>query len=86
MIIEIMGLLGGLCFAYAGVPAAIATFKAGKSIGISVLTAWLIFAGTVFLYVYLFARNGFDPIITLNYFVEAVSWITIIKYHYFPRN
>ena len=84
MIIEVIGLLGGLCFAYAGIPSAIATHKAGKSIGISLLTSWLILLGTILLYIYLYIKSGFDWIITVNYSVEALSWAVIIRYHYFP--
>lgn len=83
--IELIGLLGGACFAYAAVPSALLVLKAGKNIGIPINMAWLIFGGTIFLYTYLFGKHGFDWIITLNYSVEALSWFTIIFYHYFPR-
>lgn len=83
--IELLGILGGFCFAYAGVPGAIATWKAGKSIGIPIFTSWLIFLGTIFLYAYLYLSYGFDWILTINYSIEGISWGIIIKYHYLER-
>lgn len=82
----LLGLLGGMCFAYAGVPSALATFKAGKSIGIPISTALLIFSGTILLYAYLYLSYGFDWILTLNYSIEAISWGVIVRYHYWERN
>ena len=83
--IQLLGVIGGILFAYAGVPSAIATIKAGKSIGVPILTALLIFFGTIFLYAYLFLSYGFDLVLTINYTIEALSWGVIIKYHYFER-
>jgi hypothetical protein len=83
--LEIIGLLGGFCFAYAGVPAAIATIRKGASIGTPVLIAWAIFIGTLLMYTYLFGKFGLDWIVSINYFIEAVSWGVILKYHYFPK-
>lgn len=85
MITNLLGILGGLCFAYCGVPAAYATYKAGKSIGTPITVALLITIGTVLMYAYLTASYGFDPILTFNYFVEFVSWAIVSYYHYFPR-
>jgi hypothetical protein len=84
-LLPIIGLLGGFCFAYCGVPAAWATIKAGKSVGTPVSIAWMIAAGTIFMYSYLFGMYGFDPILTINYAVEGSSWGTIVWYHYNPR-
>ena len=85
MRIEVLGLLGGSCFAYAAVPTSVKVFKAGKNLDVPISLAWLIFGGTIFMYSYLFLTYGFDKIITFNYFVEASSWATILWYNYFPR-
>jgi len=86
MITKLLGVLGGFCFGYCGVPAAYQTFKAGKSVGTPVSIAWMIFLGAIFMYSYLFLNYGFDLILTINYLVEALSWGLIVYYHYFPRN
>lgn len=83
--ISFIGLLAGFCFAYCGVPAAWATIKAGRSIGTPVSIAWMIVLGTISMYTYLTVLHGFDPILTLNYSVEGLSWGTIVWYHYRPR-
>lgn len=83
--IQLIGLLGGFCFAYCGVPAAYHTARAGRSIGTPVSVAWMIFAGAVLMYTYLTVLHGFDAILTVNYTVEAASWATVVWFHYLPR-
>jgi hypothetical protein len=83
--INILALIGGFCFAYCGVLPAIATAKAGKSVGTPVAIAWMIVVGAVAMYFYLLAEYGFNFLLTINYFVEAASWAVIVFYHYFPR-
>lgn len=83
--IRLLGILGGICFALAGLPAAYQSFKAGKSVGTPVTIAWLTMLGTIFMYLYLLASYGFDPILTVNYTTGAVSWGIIVYYHYFPK-
>jgi hypothetical protein len=82
----ILGLLGGFCFAYCGVPAAYRTARAGRSVGTPVSVAWMILVGAVAMYSYLTALHGFDPILTVNYAVEAVSWGVVVWFHYLPRS
>jgi hypothetical protein len=85
MIINLLAILGGFCFAYCGCPAAYATYKAGKSVGTPISVAIMITAGSVFMYFYLLLTYGFNPLLTVNYIVETVSWGVITYYHYRPR-
>lgn len=85
MITKILGLLGGFCFGYCGIPASYATIKAKKSIGTPISIAWMIFLGSIFMYSYLFRTYGFDLLLTFNYGIEALSWGIIVYYHYFPH-
>lgn len=78
----LIGLLGGFCFAYCGVPVAYQTVKTGRSLGTPISIAWMISLGCVFLYSYLTIKNGFDLILTLNYSVEFISWMIIVLYYY----
>lgn len=80
------GLIGGLFFAFAAVPTALATIKAGRSVGTPASIAWQITCGCILLYCYLTAKNGFDPILTLTYGVETASWVSILWFHYFPKS
>jgi hypothetical protein len=84
-VVSALAILGGACFAYCGVPAAIATVRAGKSVGTPISVAWAIFVGAIAMYGYLFLSYGFDLLIAINYVVEALSWGLIVSYHYFPR-
>lgn len=86
MLLKILGLVGGFCFAYCGVPAAYATWKIGKSIGTPLSVAWMILVGSIAMYSYLTVKHGFDAILTINYSVEALSWGVIVFYSHFPRS
>lgn len=83
--IKLLGLLGGACFAYCGVPAAWATCKVGRSVGTPISTAWMITVGGIAMYAYLLGSFGFDLILLVNYTVEVGSWGLVVWYHYFPR-
>jgi hypothetical protein len=83
--LKIIGIIGGAAFAFAAVPAAITTIKAGKTIGTPITIAWAIFTGCILLYTYLTGSHGFDLIVTGTYGIETASWATIIWFHYWPR-
>jgi hypothetical protein len=82
LLIKLLGIIGGFCFAYCGVPAAYHTIKAGKSIGTPISIAWMITIGAIAMYLYLLCTYGFDTILTINYSVETLSWAIIVVYHY----
>lgn len=85
ILLKIIGLAGGFCFAYCGVPTAWATIKKGASTGMPVITAWMISVGGILMYWYLTASFGFDWVLAVNYLVEVVSWLIVVKYHYRPK-
>lgn len=84
-----LGLVGGACFAVAAVPSAVRCVRLGRNPGVPLSLAWLVFSGTVLVYAYLalqyFTVTGIDWILSANYYVEAVSWGTILFYSYKPR-
>lgn len=79
MTISLLGIIGGALFGFAAVPQAIATLKARKGLGTFLSIILSVLGGTLFMYAYLTARNGFDPLLTVIY---AVSWATVL---YFAR-
>ncbi len=79
-LLQVFGLLGGALFAYAAVPQAIRTVRAGKHLGTPLDIIVTIFVGTLTMYGYLFAAHGFDPVLTVNYSVEALSWGVLLFY------
>ncbi len=78
--LEVFGLLAGALFAYAAVPAAVRTVRAGKHLGtpLDIITA--ITAGTVTMYIYLLVTYGFNWVLAVNYGVEFVSWAVLLFY------
>jgi len=83
--IQIFGLLAGCFFAYAAVPQAIRTVRAGKHLGTPLDIIVAIFTGTLGMYSYLYATRGFDWVIAVNYSVEALSWGVLLYYAAFRR-
>ena len=76
----ILGVLGGLCFGFAAVPQAVATIRARRHLGTPMSIILAVFYGTLLMYAYLTARNGFDPLLTGIYAVEASSWAVLLAY------
>ena len=85
MFTSLLGILGGFAFAYCGIPAAIATYKAKKSVGTPIFVAIMIILGSIFMYSYLLLSYGFDLLLAINYLVQLCSWGLIAYYHFFPR-
>jgi uncharacterized protein with PQ loop repeat len=80
LFVKIIGLVGGLLFAYCGVPQAYKTLKAKKHLGTPLDISLCIAIGSIFMYSYLTITFGFDWIITMNYLVEFVSWTVLVFY------
>lgn len=77
--------LGGLLFAYAAVPQAIRTLRAGRHLGTPLDISIAVFLGTLVMWVYLTSAHGFDVFLTVNYAVEALSWGVLLFYGVFRR-
>lgn len=84
--LKLLGILGGFCFAYCGVPTAYATIRKGQSVGTPIAVALMIFLGAMAMYGYLLGSYGFDLVLTINYGIEILSWGAISFYHFFPQN
>lgn len=81
--VSILGILGGFCFAVAGIPSAVQAVKDGKTY-VPALTSWPIFLGVLSLYFYLLLLHGFDPILAWVYGIEGAAWAVVLKYTHFP--
>lgn len=81
----LFGLIGGTCFAWCGVPVALATWRAGKSVGTPVSVALLILTGGLSMFAYLLLSYGLDWLLAGNYLVEVASWAVVAWYHFLPR-
>lgn len=82
----LLGVLGGVAFGWAAVPAAVATAKARRSIGTPLSVILSITLGTLLMYAYLVIEYGFNWVITVNYSVEFASWAVLLWFHFFPAN
>jgi hypothetical protein len=78
--LQLAGLLGGAMFAYAAVPAAFRTIRAGRHLGTPLDIIAAIFLGTVTMFAYLTAAHGFDWVLAVNYSIEALSWGVLLWY------
>lgn len=83
--LKLLGALAGYCFCASGFPVALSVWKNGHAVGIPVMSAWLIFSGTILMFSYLTLSYGFDWLLLLIYSLEALTWGVVIWYSYFPR-
>lgn len=81
--LNLIGWIGGICFAISGIPQAYWSWKEGHSKGLSwsFLLLWL--GGEVFTLVYVSARQDW-PLI-FNYVFNLMSLLVIIYYKLRPR-
>lgn len=84
-LIQLFGLIGGSFFAYAAVPQAVRTIKAGKHLGTPLDIMLSIFLGTIIMYTYLQITRGFDWVIAVNYSIESMSWGVLLYYRLFRK-
>lgn len=82
--IWLLGILGNIAFAYACVPTAWATFKAGKSVGTPVALAWNILIACVLFYSYVLLQHGMDWLVLTCCLIELGAYGIVIWFHYFP--
>jgi len=81
--LPLLGLIAGAFFAYAAVPAALRTLRAGKHLGTPLDIIVTIFLGTLLMFSYLTLAYGFNWVLALNYTIEALSWGTLLFYRLF---
>jgi hypothetical protein len=81
----LLGVTGNIAFAYACLPTAWSTWRAGKSIGTPVGLAWNILIACLLFYGYMLGRYGLDPFLLVCSATEIGAYGVVIRYHYFPR-
>lgn len=82
---DVVGYIGGICFAISAIPQAVMSCKEGHSKGLSDLTLWLWLTGEVFTMWYVLLTIGFDKPLILNYGLNTLTLLVIMYYKYFPR-
>ena len=85
-IVQLLGSLAGLCFAYCGVPTACSVFKAKETPQGIGKTAVMIALGGILMWSYLYIMYGWNWILTVNYTVEVASWLIVVYYWKWPKN
>jgi hypothetical protein len=80
MLVSLLGIIAGFCFATCGVPAARAAYKTKTATAPLSVTVMIVIGG-VCMFSYLFLTYGFNLLLTLNYGIEVASWGLILYYH-----
>jgi hypothetical protein len=84
--LQILGSAGNIAFAWACVPTAWRTLRAGKSIGTPIGLAWNIWIACALFYAYTFLSYRGDILVWIGGAVEITAHSLVIWLHYFPRN
>lgn len=85
-LIDAIGTAGSLMFAASCTPLAWKTWKAGKALGTPRDTVWMFTGATVLFTTYLALKVGALQGPTLISGSEAVAWLVVLWYEYFPRS
>lgn len=83
--IDTIGWIAGLLFAFCGLPQAYKSYKEGHSKGISHLMIWMWLVGEILMQVYVLGKHGFDMPLLVNYWINTVFVLVIVRYKYRPR-
>lgn len=83
--IETVGWLAGLLFAFCGLPQTIQCYKQGHSRGVNGLFIWMWLIGEILMQVYVFAKHGLDLPLLVNYWINTIFVLVIVKYKYWER-
>ena len=83
--IEALGYIAGFLFAFCAFPQAIQSCKEGHSRGINNLFLWMWFLGEVLMTAYVYLKHGLDMPLLINYWINTVLILVIMKYKYWER-
>lgn len=85
MSVEILGWIGAACFSLCGLPQLILTVKAGNADGVSLgfLVLWI--TGEASMGSFMLLTGAMQPQLAVNYIVNIVGILLILKYKVFPR-
>jgi len=83
--IESIGWIAGLLFAFCGLPQSIKSYKDDHSRGISNLFMWMWLVGELLMQVYVYLKHGLDMPLLVNYWINTIFCIVILKYKYWER-
>ena len=83
MFINLLGILGAICFAVCAIPQALKCYKEGNATGISKIYLWLCILGEILTLLYV-VLTVCDILLILNYVSNLVFLLIVAKYKYFP--
>jgi len=83
--IEAVGWVAGILFAFCAFPQAYQSYKSGHSVGINPWLLWMWWLGEVLMIIYVYVKHGFDVPLMINYIGNLFFLAFIMKFYYFPR-
>lgn len=81
--IDIVGIIAGMLFAYSGIPVAIQCIRTKSASHLSKQLMWCVELGAILMLVYITVKLGFDWLIWLEYSITIIVWAVVIFYRYF---
>lgn len=85
-LIEIIGWIATICFAFSALPQCIETIKKGNAHGLNFLTLNLWLGGELLMLIYTLSKYPGDYILLANYIGNIILLGIIFKYKVFPKN
>jgi len=83
--VELVGWIATICFAFSALPQAIDAIKKGNAQGLNNLTLALWMIGEILILIYALNKYPTDYILLVNYIGNIILLSIITKYKLFPR-
>ncbi len=80
-----VGWTAGLLFAFCGLPQAIQCYKQGHAKGVSSIFILMWLTGEILMQFYVIEKHGFDMPLLVNYWINTIFALIIVKYKYWER-
>ena len=78
--IDTIGWIAGIFFALCGLPQALTSYKLGHARGVSLVFLLLWLTGEILMQYYVIVKHGFDMPLLINYWVNTIFIVIILKY------
>jgi len=83
--IEVIGYVGAIFFAICPIPQAYKTYTLGHAHDLSAMFLWSWFLGEILMTIYILNTVGFDGPLMINYIINLISVLVILRYKVLPR-
>lgn len=83
--IDLLGIIAGLCFALSSIPLAFSVIKKRNADFIPISTVLCVFLGSISMFIYLCVKNGIDFWVFFDYGITITCYSILLFYKIFLK-